>query len=213
MYAVLELIKKLYSIRTCHLNLTPDAIKSGKFKVCLKYHIKNCLGPCCGHQSHEDYMRDIAEIKDILKGDTRIVSELLMEQMQALAAEMKFEEAQKVKEKYELIENYRSKSQIVNVTIHNVDVFSIDTDEENAYINYLHIVNGCITQAFTFEYKKRMDETPEEILPLGIIPKRIKRDYRTLRDRDSAKKRRFHRACQRRKTAVAGTLKDECKAV
>jgi excinuclease ABC subunit C len=172
MYAVLELIKKLYSIRTCHLNLTPDAIKSGKFKVCLKYHIKNCLGPCCGHQSHEDYMRDIAEIKDILKGDTRIVSELLMEQMQALAAEMKFEEAQKVKEKYELIENYRSKSQIVNVTIHNVDVFSIDTDEENAYINYLHIVNGCITQAFTFEYKKRMDETPEEILPLGIIEMR-----------------------------------------
>jgi excinuclease ABC subunit C len=117
-------------------------------------------------------MRDIAEIKDILKGDTRIVSELLMEQMQALAAEMKFEEAQKVKEKYELIENYRSKSQIVNVTIHNVDVFSIDTDEENAYINYLHIVNGCITQAFTFEYKKRMDETPEEILPLGIIEMR-----------------------------------------
>jgi excinuclease ABC subunit C len=172
MYAVLELIRKLYSVRTCHLNLTPEAIKTGKFKVCLKYHIKNCLGPCCGHQSHEDYLRDIAEIKDILKGDTRIVSDLLMEQMQALAAEMKFEEAQKVKEKYVLIENYRAKSQIVNATIHNVDVFSIDTDESNAYINYLHIVNGCITQAFTFEYKKRMDETPEEILPLGIVEMR-----------------------------------------
>jgi excinuclease ABC subunit C len=117
-------------------------------------------------------MRDIAEVKDILKGDTRIVSDLLMEQMQALAAEMKFEEAQKVKEKYELIENYRAKSQIVNATIHNVDVFSIDTDESNAYINYLHIVKGCITQAFTFEYKKRMDETPEEILPLGIVEMR-----------------------------------------
>jgi excinuclease ABC subunit C len=172
MYAVLELIKKLYSIRTCYYNLTPEAIREGKFKVCLKYHIKNCLGPCCGHQSHEDYMRDIAEIKDILKGDTRIVSDLLMDQMQALAAEMKFEEAQKVKEKYELIENYRAKSQIVNATIHNVDVFSIDTDESNAYINYLHIVKGCITQAFTFEYKKRMDETPEEILPLGIVEMR-----------------------------------------
>jgi excinuclease ABC subunit C len=172
MYAVLDLIKKLYSVRSCHLNLTPDAIKSGKFKVCLKYHIKNCLGPCCGYQTHEAYMRDIAEIKDILKGDTRIVSDLLMEQMQALAAEMKFEDAQKVKEKYELIENYRSKSQIVNATIHNVDVFSIDTDESNAYINYLHIVKGCITQAFTFEYKKRMDETPEEILPLGIVEMR-----------------------------------------
>jgi excinuclease ABC subunit C len=172
MYAVLELIRKLYSVRTCHLHLTPEAIKAGKFKVCLKYHIKNCLGPCCGHQSHEDYLRDIAEIKDILKGDTRIVSDLLMEQMQALAAEMKFEEAQKVKEKYVLIENYRAKSQIVNATIHNVDVFSIDTDESNAYINYLHIVNGCITQAFTFEYKKRMDETPEEILPLGIVEMR-----------------------------------------
>jgi excinuclease ABC subunit C len=172
MYAVLELIRKLYSVRTCHLNLTPEAIKTGKFKVCLKYHIKNCLGPCCGHQSHKDYLRDITEIKDILKGDTRIVSDLLMEQMQALAAEMKFEEAQKVKEKYVLIENYRAKSQIVNATIHNVDVFSIDTDESNAYINYLHIVNGCITQAFTFEYKKRMDETPEEILPLGIVEMR-----------------------------------------
>jgi excinuclease ABC subunit C len=172
MHSVLELIQQLYSIRTCALNLTPEAIKANKFKVCLKYHIKRCLGPCCGLQSHEDYMRDIAEIKDILKGDTRIVSELMMEQMQALAAEMRFEEAQQLKEKYVLIENYRSKSQVVNATIHNVDVFNIDTDEDNAYINYLHIVNGCITQAFTFEYKKRMDETPEEILPLGIVEMR-----------------------------------------
>jgi excinuclease ABC subunit C len=172
MYAVLDLIKQLYSVRTCHLNLTPEAIAAGKFKVCLKYHIKHCLGPCCGHQSQEDYLRDIAEIKDILKGDTRIVSDLLMEQMQALAAEMKFEEAQQVKEKYVLIENYRAKSQIVNATIHNVDAFSIDMDEATAYINYLHIVSGCITQAFTFEYKRRMDETAEEILALGIVEMR-----------------------------------------
>ena len=172
MYAVLDLIKKLYPIRTCKLNLTPENINAGKFDVCLEYHIKNCKGPCIGRQSHEDYMKDIREIKEILKGDTQIVSDLLMEEMQALASEMKFEEAQKIKEKYDLIETYRSKSEVVNSIIHNVDVFSIEMDENSAYINYLHITNGCINQAFTFEYKKRLDESKEELLSLGIIEMR-----------------------------------------
>ncbi len=172
MYAVLELIHKLYPLRTCKLNLTPENINAGKFKVCLEYHIKNCKGPCIALQSHEEYMRNIGEIKSILKGDTQIVSDLLMDEMQALAADMRFEEAQKIKEKYDLIESYRAKSEVVNSIIHNVDVFSIETDENSAYINYLHITNGCINQAFTFEYKKRMDETKEELLQLGIIEMR-----------------------------------------
>lgn len=172
MYAVLDLIKKLYPIRTCKLNLTPENINAGKFDVCLEYHIKNCKGPCIGRQSHEDYLKDISEIKEILKGDTQIVSDLLMEEMQALASEMKFEEAQKIKEKYDLIETYRSKSEVVNSIIHNVDVFSIEMDENSAYINYLHITNGCINQAFIFEYKKRLNETKEELLQLGIVEMR-----------------------------------------
>lgn len=172
MQAVLDLIKKLYPIRTCKLNLSPENIRAGKFSVCLEYHIKNCKGPCVGQQSHEEYMKNIGEIKDILKGDTQIVSNLLMEEMQALAADMKFEEAQKIKEKYDLIENYRSKSEVVNSIIHNVDVFSIEMEENSAYINYLHITNGCINQAFTFEYKKRLNETKEELLQLGIVEMR-----------------------------------------
>ena len=165
-------IKKLYPIRTCKLNLSPENIRAGKFNICLEYHIKNCKGPCIGQQSHEEYMKNIGEIKNILKGDTQIVSDLLMEEMQALAADMKFEEAQKIKEKYDLIENYRSKSEVVNSIIHNVDVFSIEMEENSAYINYLHITNGCINQAFTFEYKKRLNETKEELLQLGIIEMR-----------------------------------------
>lgn len=172
MYALLDLIKKLYPVRTCKLNLTPENIRAGKFNVCLEYHIKNCKGPCVGLQSHEEYMKNIGEIKEILKGDTQIVSNLLMDEMQALAAQMKYEEAQKVKEKYDLIESYRSKSEVVNSIIHNVDVFSIETEENSAYINYLHITNGCINQAFTFEYKKRLNESKEELLQLGIVEMR-----------------------------------------
>ena len=172
MNALLELIKKLYPLRTCRHPLTPENISNGKFNVCLEYHIKNCKGPCIGKQSHKDYLRDIGEIKQILKGDTQIVCDLLMDEMQALAMELKFEEAQAVKEKYDLIESYRSRSEVVNRIIHNVDVFSIEMDENSAYINYLHITNGCINQAFTFEYKKRLNETKEELLQLGIIEMR-----------------------------------------
>ena len=172
MNALLELIKKLYPLRTCHHALTPENIRNGKFNVCLEYHIKNCKGPCIGMQSHENYLRDIDEIKQILKGDTQIVCDLLMDEMKALAMDMKFEEAQAIKEKYELIESYRSKSEVVNRIIHNVDVFSIEMDENSAYINYLHITNGCINQAFTFEYKKRLNESKEELLQLGIVEMR-----------------------------------------
>ena len=172
MMAVLELIKKLYPLRTCNLALTPENIRNGKFNVCLEYHIKNCKAPCIAMQSHEEYMQNIAQIKEILKGNTQIISDALMKEMMGLASEMKFEEAQKVKEKYELIETYRSKSEVVSSVLHNIDVFSIETDENTAYINYLHITNGCINQAFTFEYKMRMDETKEELLQLGIIEMR-----------------------------------------
>lgn len=169
MMAMLELIKRLYPLRTCNLALTPENIAAGKFKVCLEYHIKNCKGPCIGAQSHEEYMKSIAEIREILKGNTQSISNALMEEMQKLAEELRFEEAQKVKEKYELIENYRSKSEVVSSVIHNIDVFSIETDESSAYINYLHITNGCVNQAFTFEYKMRVNESKEELLQLGIV--------------------------------------------
>ena len=172
MNALLELIKKLYPLRSCRHPLTPENIRAGKFDVCLEYHIKNCKGPCIGKQCHEEYLRDIDEIKQILKGDTQIVCDLLMDEMQALASELRFEEAQVIKEKYDLIESYRSRSEVVNRIIHNVDVFSIEMDENSAYINYLHITNGCINQAFTFEYKKRLNETKEELLQLGIIEMR-----------------------------------------
>lgn len=173
MYAVLDLIKHLYPLRTCNLNLTPENIRSGKFKVCLQYHIKNCAGPCVGLQSQEDYLKNITQIKEILKGNTQEISKMLFQQMQELAAEMKFEEAQKVKEKYALIENYRAKSEVVSSVLHNIDVFSIEEDGERAaFINYLHITNGAINQAFTFEYKKKLNETKEELLTLGIIEMR-----------------------------------------
>lgn len=172
MYAVLDLINRLYPIRKCKHNLSPENIRKGKFDICLEYHIKNCKGPCIGKQSHDEYLKDIKEIKDILKGDTQIVCDLLMEEMQALASEMRFEEAQLIKEKYDLIEAYRSKSEVVSRIIHNIDVFSIEIDDESAYINYLHITNGCINQAFTFEYKRRLNESKEELLQLGIIEMR-----------------------------------------
>lgn len=173
MNAVLDLIKHLYPLRTCSLNLSPENIRAGKFNVCLEYHIKNCAGPCIGLQSQEEYLKNIDEIKEILKGNTQEISRMLFQQMQELAAEMKFEEAQKIKEKYTLIENYRSKSEVVSSVLHNIDVFSIEEDEHNsAFINYLHITNGAINQAFTFEYKKKLNESKEELLTLGIIEMR-----------------------------------------
>ena len=174
MNALLDLIKQLYPLRTCNLNLSPENIRAGKFNVCLEYHIKKCAGPCIGKQSEEEYLKNIGEIKEILKGNTRGVEQMLYTQMQELAAEMKFEEAQKIKEKYLLIENYCAKSEVVSNVLHNIDVFSIeeDDDEQAAFINYLHIKNGAINQAFTFEYKKRLNESKEELLQLGIVEMR-----------------------------------------
>ena len=171
---MLQMLKELYPIRTCKYPLTPEAIARGQFKVCLEYHIKRCKGPCEGLQSLEEYQQNMAEVKEILKGNISQISKHLYEQMQNLAAELRNEEAQAVKEKYEVIENYRSKSTVVPPMLHNIDVFSLIEDERSAYVNYLHIGNGAIVQAYTFEYKKRLEETKEELLSLGIVEMRAR---------------------------------------
>ncbi|SHG46523.1 excinuclease ABC subunit UvrC [Dysgonomonas macrotermitis] len=167
--ALLEIIHKLYPIRTCTLNLTPENIKAGKFKVCLEYHIKRCKGPCEGLQSLEEYNQNIDSIRQILKGDINIVSKQLFEQMQKYSEEFKFEEAQKLKEKYVLIENFKQKSTVVSSIMYNIDIFGFDEDENSAYINYLSVHNGAVIRAYTFEYKKKLDEPKEELLGLGIM--------------------------------------------
>ena len=165
---VLELIRDLYPIRTCHLALTPENIKKKKFKVCLQYHIKNCKGPCENYENETEYMEYISQIRQILNGNTQQLCDHLVAEMQKLSSELKFEEAQSVKEKYLLIEKYRAKSVIVSTTIHNTDVFSYDEDGNSAFVNYLHIRNGSIVQSFTIEFKKRLNEAKEDILALGI---------------------------------------------
>lgn len=169
---MLQMIKELYPLRTCKYPLTPETIQQGRYKVCLEYHIKRCKGPCEGLQSLEDYRKNITEIKELLRGNISQLSKILYEEMQALAAEMRFEEAQKVKEKYEIIENYRAKSTVVTPMLHNIDVFSLAENDNSAYINYMHIGNGAIVQAYTIEYKKRLDESKEELLSLGIVEMR-----------------------------------------
>ena len=171
---MLQMLKELYPIRTCKYQLTPESIARGQYKVCLEYHIKRCKGPCEGLQSLEEYKQNIAEIKEILKGNISQISKHLYEQMLTLAAELRFEEAQAVKEKYEVIENYRSKSTVVTPMLHNIDVFSMIDDEDSAYVNYMHIGNGAIVQAYTVEYKKRLEETKEELLGLGIVELRAR---------------------------------------
>ena len=174
MRVLLELIDKLYTVRKCRYPFRADKMPAKKCSQCIYYNIKKCKGPCEGRQSHEDYMKMIQEAKEILKGNTRSVTQALMNEMKQLASEMRFEEAQAIKEKYELIENYRSHSEVVSNVLHNIDVFSIEKDEEGnvAFINYLHIKNGSINQAFTFEYKVRMNESKEELLQLGIAEMR-----------------------------------------
>ena len=169
---MLQMLKELYPLRTCKYPLTPESIAAGKYEVCLEYHIKCCKGPCVGLQSMEEYQQNISEIKEILRGNISQISKHLYEEMQVLAGELKFEEAQKIKEKYEVIENYRAKSTVVTPMLHNIDVFSFAENEKSAYINFMHIGNGAIVQAYTFEYKKRLDETKEELLSLGIVEMR-----------------------------------------
>lgn len=166
--ALLELIRNLYPLRRCRERITAESIKDGKHKLCLEYHIKNCKGPCCGLQNREEYLEYINEAKEILKGNTAEIERQMLIKMQSLSEELKFEEAEIIKRKYILLENYRSKSEVVSNTLHNVDVFNIENDKNNAYINFLHVVNGCINQAFTFEYAKKLGESEEELLVAGI---------------------------------------------
>ncbi len=168
MHILLELIRSLYPIRTCKMPLLADGVERGKYRECLNYYIHKCSGACIGKVSHEEYTKWVDEAKEILKGNTRAIESEMREEMQRLAGEMRFEEAEEAKRKYILLDSYRSKSEVVSYTIHNVDVFNIETDERTGYVNYLHVNNGCITQAFTFELKKKLDETPEELLTLGI---------------------------------------------
>lgn len=172
MYLLLELIKKLYPLRRCRESITAESIEKHKHKECLEYHIKNCKAPCTLRQSRNEYMENIAEAKEILKGNTAQLERLFLQKMQEHATKMEFEEAEAIKKKYLLLETYRSKSEVVSNTLHNIDVFNIENNEKVAYINYLHVTNGCITQAFTFEYAKRMDETDEDLLVSGIIEMR-----------------------------------------
>ena len=172
LYALLDLCRELYQPRPCHTPMTREGVENGKYDVCLDYHIHRCKAPCVGKQSHDDYMRCIEACKEILKGNTADVARKMREEMITLANELRFEEAQEIKRRYDLIESYRAKSEVVSNVLHNIDVFNIETEERTAYINYLHVTNGCINQAFTFEYKKKLDETDEELLTLGIIEMR-----------------------------------------
>ena len=172
MYALLDLIKNLYPLRRCHEIITPESLEKKKHKECLEYHIKNCKAPCTGRQSVEEYLQNVAEAKEILKGNTAELQRKMMAKMKELAAELKFEEAEIIKKKYILLENYRSRSEVVSNTLHNIDVFNIESDQKVAYINFLHVTNGCINKAFTFEYEKRMQETDEELLVMGIVEMR-----------------------------------------
>ncbi len=172
LYALLDLCRELYQPRPCHTPMTKEGVENGKYGVCLDYHIHRCKAPCVGKQSREDYMQNIEACKEILRGNTSAVAKTLRERMMQLAEELRFEEAQELKRRYLLIENYRAKSEVVSSVLHNIDVFNIESEERVAYINYLHVTNGCINQAFTFEYKKKLDETDEELLTLGIVEMR-----------------------------------------
>lgn len=170
MYAVLELIKKLYKPRTCRLLLTRESVERGAFKPCLEFHIHNCLGPCIGRQSYEEYAENMRQAREILKGNTRQLSDMLYKNMQRLAENLEFEAAERVKQKYLLIESYCSKSEVVSHTITDIDVFTIADDDtrSHAFINFMHVRNGAVNQSFTFEYKRKLDETDEELLITAI---------------------------------------------
>ena len=172
MNAILELINKLYKPRTCRQPMTKEGVKAGKYQMCLEYHIKNCQGPCVARQTYEDYQKNIAQAREILKGNTRQILREMRTEMEQLAEDLRFEEAEEVKRKYLLIDSFASRSEVVSHTIDNVDVFSITNDDNVAYINYIHVSNGSINQSFTFEYKKRLNETEQELLQLGIVEMR-----------------------------------------
>lgn len=172
MHAVLELIKKLYHPRTCKFPITKEGVEQKKYQLCLEYHIKNCGGPCVGKQTLEDYQKNIEQAREILKGNTRQVLLDMKEEMMQLAEELRFEEAEEIKRRYLLIESFVASSEVVSYTINNVDVLSITNDDKVAFINYIHVSNGQINQSFTFEYKKKLEETDEELLQLAIVEMR-----------------------------------------
>ena len=182
MYDVLNVIKELYKPRTCRQPITKEGVEAGKYKVCLDYHIKKCMGPCVGKQSFEDYQKNMLQAREILKGNTRQVLRELKNEMVSLSEELRFEEAEEVKRKYLALDGFVSKSEVVSHTINNVDVFSITSDEKMAFINYLHVSNGSINQSFTIEYKKKINETDEELLELGIteLRQRFKSDAKEI---------------------------------
>lgn len=171
MYVVLDFIKKLYKPRTCRMMITPESVAAGRHKACLKYHIKNCDGCCIGCQSMEDYQAKMAEAREILKGNTRQLQKMIWQDMERAAEELRFEDAQRLKEQYFVVEQYCAKSEVVSHTVTDVDVFTCLADDanSNAYVNYIHVKNGQINQSFTFEYKRRLNETEEEIL-VDAIP-------------------------------------------
>ena len=172
--ALLELFRNLYPIRRCHQPMSKEGVENGKYKLCLEYHMKNCLGPCVGYQTHEEYMQYIEAAIRILKGDTASLRREMLKQMQELAEQMRFEEAEVVKRRCNLITSHQEKSVVITGANHNIDVFNIEDDEHVAYINYLHVVEGAINQAFTFEYKKKLDESKEELIVRGIMDMRDK---------------------------------------
>ena len=174
--ALLDLFRDLYKIRPCRQPLTEEGVKTGKYALCLDYHIKRCLAPCVGKQNREEYVRNIEACKEILKGNTSEVAQRMRQQMLRLAEELRFEEAQEIKRRYDLIEKFHAKSVVVSSVLHHIDVFHIESEERVAYINYLHVVNGCINRAFTFEYKKKLEETDAELLALGIVEMRTRYD-------------------------------------
>ena len=169
---LLQIISQAYKVRTCHLPLNTQNIRAGKFKDCLEYHIKNCPAPCIGLISREDYNEQISEIRQILKGNSHELTRELMQEIKSLAKDLRFEEAQAVKVKYDTIMEFREKSRVVDTGLDNVDVYNIDNDEDVVFVNYLHVADGCINQAFTFEYKRKMDEPLEEMLLLAIVEMR-----------------------------------------
>lgn len=171
MFTVLELIKKLYHPRTCRFPITREGIVQGKYKACLEYHMQNCGGPCIDKQSYEDYQANMQKAREILKGNTRELSKHVYEEMMRAAEELRFEDAERLKQQYLLIDQFCAKSEVVSHTISNVDVFCIDDDEnkDNAFINYMHVMNGIINQSFTYEYKRKLDETDEELLLQAIL--------------------------------------------
>lgn len=169
MYSLLDIIKTLYKPRTCRFPITKEGIEQKKYKPCLEYHIHNCMGPCIGKQSYEDYISNINQAKEILKGHSRDVQKMLFEMMQKAAEELRFEDAEELKRKYLALESFVSKSEVVSYTINNVDVFTISQDEKTAFVNYMHVTNGTTDQAFTYEIKKKLEEDAAEILSLAII--------------------------------------------